>query len=641
MEDDGDTDEEHEEAIKHALDEVTYADITWSEAKKYAERYPNNAVWAERAERANRDLVLKSKNLNLVMKATKGMTFREYVEEGAESVELEKQQKKLKSRRPTHTPREEGGPEDPPTQGPFLSIGKIQVDPKVILGKGASGIVYRGRFDGRDVAVKRVMAGINVDREAELHIKCDDASHPNVCRYLYKENDPMGDTYLVLELCLGTLTDYVEGKLAIAVERQAKDLLNDATKGIHHLHKLGIVHRDIKPSNILISRSQNDPTTARALIGDFGFSKELNKGQQSFSISEGWRGTLRWMAPEVLTGREGGTLRATMAVDVYALGCVFYYTLTNGEPLFHGEDDVEVMSNIKDGFSDLSGLVHGFLYTNYAEEVSEEVRTYILADYSHEVNAVPFVHSSSHRRVTDLFTSQALIACMISHDAEQRPPMEAVLKHPYFWSEEEKLEYIKLVSDHLRKSSPTSDFYQDFEYCKSDILGSVSANWYDLIRHFHPDLDPIINYAKKPPPEETRRAWYNFESVASLLRVIRNLSNHLTTLPREVQFALQGSSPKTLLSELFTGIFPRLLVFTWLVMSDEAAQQPGLKDYYHHWWRGRAAYIYQSLTDGRGMWPQYKPITSVQPFRCAEEEPDDWSQPQVSKLLLSKMFFTY
>ena len=31
-----------------------------------------------------------------------------------------------------------------------------------------------------------------------------------------------------------------------------KEILRQVTKGLAHLHKLGIVHRDIKPANILI-----------------------------------------------------------------------------------------------------------------------------------------------------------------------------------------------------------------------------------------------------------------------------------------------------------------------------------------------------------------------------------------------------
>ena len=388
-----------------------------------------------------------------------------------------------------------------PSQRP-RRVGKIEINnPTVILGSGVSGTVYQGKFGGRDVAVKRVHAGTNVDREADLHIKCD--AHPNVCRYLYKENDDLGDTYLVLELCLGTLTDYVAGK--ITVERLAKDLLKDVTKGLAHLHKLGIVHRDIKPSNILISRPQSDPTTVRAMIGDFGFSKELNQGHQSFSISEGWRGTLGWMAPEVLTGRDGGTLRATIAVDVYALGCVFYYTLNKGRLPFNGKDAIEEMNNIKNGVKDLNALL------------PKEARTCILKT----------IGPQDRKRIqcssSDSFTSLALIASMISQDAEQRPPTEAVLKHPYLWSEKKKLSFIELVSDQLQKlRKSSSQISQNLEGCKSDILGTIDADWSDLIRRYHPDLNPVIDYLENENPQHKVWHKYNFRMVASLLRMIRN-----------------------------------------------------------------------------------------------------------------------
>lgn len=506
----------------------------------------------------------------------------------------------------------------PPSQEPYKRIGQIEVNPEIILGRGASGTVYLGKFDGRDVAVKRVHPGTSVDREAMLNSKCD--AHPNVCRYMYKEKDTMGmgDTYLVLELCQGTLAKLVEGK--IEVHRQPKDLLKDSTKGLDHLHKKGIVHRDIKPSNILISRPQyDDATTVKALIGDFGFSKELRMGHQSFSVSEGWRGTHGWMAPEVLTGREGGTFRATVAVDVYALGCVFYNTLTKGKPLFDGEDEIEVMSNIKKGVKDLKALL------------PKEALTHILKTID------PQDRKRHLRSSPDSFASLALIASMISHDAEQRPPTEALLKHPYFWSARKKLAFIELVSDHLlvlrTMRRPTPQICQNLEDCNSDILGKIDADWGHLIRRFHPDLNPIVDYLKEENPQPNVWHKYNFNSVASLLRMIRNLSHHLTSLTKEVKDALEGSSPKTLLSELVTGIFPRLLILTWLVMSEEVEEEPNLKDYYHTWWKERAAYIYQSLTDGTGKWPKYGlelcPASPVKPFRCSQEEPDDWSQPQV------------
>ena len=90
-------------------------------------------------------------------------------------------------------------------------MGKITFDTKDILGKGCEGtFVYRGRFDNRDVAVKRVLANCFsiADREVDLLRESDE--HPNVIRYFCMEQDTQF-RYIALELCAATLQDYVEG----------------------------------------------------------------------------------------------------------------------------------------------------------------------------------------------------------------------------------------------------------------------------------------------------------------------------------------------------------------------------------------------------------------------------------------------
>ena len=617
-----DTHEElEEEVIEDVISEVRFAEVTLSEAKRRHQVHPREVKQAERA------LVLKQQNLDLVLKATKGINLYEYSDICAAAFERDKHK--------SSKPREEGGGA-PPSHGRYHRIGKILVYPKIKLGQGAYGVVYQGKFGGRDVAVKRVIAATNIDREVELHLKCD--AHENVCRYLWKEKDPMGDTYLVLELCLGTLAHYVEGK--ISVKRLQRDLMKDATKGLHHLHKLGIVHRDIKPSNILISRPQYG--TAKAVIADFGFSKELNKDCQSFSVSEGCKGTHGWMAPEILIGPVGGTFRATTGIDIYALGCVFYYTLTDGQLPFTGRDDKETMANIKEGVKDLTALIGK----------SSIGWPFMLTDSGIQRMTSGFVHLPSNCS-TDSFTALSLITSMISCDARKRPPTEAVLQHPYFWEENKKLSYIEVVSDYLTTSDKRSRSYkshmcQKIDDCKIDILGSEDADWAHIIRRYHPNLEPVMSYLEKPPRHVKVR--YNFKSMVALLRAIRNISHHLASFPRKVRDAFRGSSPKTLVSELFIAIFPRLLVFTWLVMLEE--EEPGLKEYHHEWWRERAFYLHRSLSYGGGMcpWPdsgiRLRPVYEVsldisKPFRYTQEEPESWcfSGPPLFQPPLSSSLF--
>ena len=44
--------------------------------------------------------------------------------------------------------------------------------------------------------------------------------------------------YIALELCIGTLTDYIEKKVTCSTS--AIDLLSQAMSGLSHLHSLGI-----------------------------------------------------------------------------------------------------------------------------------------------------------------------------------------------------------------------------------------------------------------------------------------------------------------------------------------------------------------------------------------------------------------
>ena len=71
-------------------------------------------------------------------------------------------------------------------------------------------LCYRGTFQKRDVAVKRVLAACFsiADREVDLLRESD--TDPHVVRYFCMEQDTQF-RYIALELCAATLQDYVDG----------------------------------------------------------------------------------------------------------------------------------------------------------------------------------------------------------------------------------------------------------------------------------------------------------------------------------------------------------------------------------------------------------------------------------------------
>ena len=89
------------------------------------------------------------------------------------------------------------------------------------------------------------------------------------------------------------------------------------------LHSLGMVHHDLKPHNILVSAAE------RPTIIDFGDSRTVKRGTMS-PIEDGLgRGTITYMAPELLSSST--TQYNPFAADVYSFGVLLYYILNRGE----------------------------------------------------------------------------------------------------------------------------------------------------------------------------------------------------------------------------------------------------------------------------------------------------------------------
>ncbi|XP_078432612.1 RAF-like serine/threonine-protein kinase 24 [Wolffia australiana] len=203
------------------------------------------------------------------------------------------------------------------------------------LGSGTFGTVYHGKWRGTDVAIKRIKKSCFTGRSSEQERLTEDfwreaeilskLHHPNVVAfYGVVENGP-GAT-------LATVTEYmVNGSLRHVLLRNNRYLDHrkrliiamDAAIGMEYLHSKSIVHFDLKCDNLLVNLK--DPQRPICKVGDFG----LSKIKRNTLVSGGVRGTLPWMAPELLNGSSN---KVSEKVDVFSFGIVMWEILTGEEP---------------------------------------------------------------------------------------------------------------------------------------------------------------------------------------------------------------------------------------------------------------------------------------------------------------------
>uniref|UniRef100_A0A8C9WEF5 Serine/threonine-protein kinase/endoribonuclease IRE1 n=1 Tax=Scleropages formosus TaxID=113540 RepID=A0A8C9WEF5_SCLFO len=385
-------------------------------------------------------------------------------------------------------------------EGEEVDVGKISFSPSEVLGHGAEGtFVFRGHFDGRRVAVKRILPECFDFAEREVQLLRESDEHPNVIRYFCTERDRQF-TYIAIELCAATLQQFVEDPEFPYPGLDPATLLQQTMCGLNHLHSLNIVHRDLKPRNILLSMP-GPLGKVRALISDFGLCKKLPAGRHSFSLRSGIPGTEGWIAPEVL--RDPPRDKPTSAVDIFSAGCVFYYVVSRGQHPFG--DTIHRQANILTGEYSLD---------HFMEDQHDDV------------------------------IARDLIERMIGARPHSRPSTACILKHPFFWSPEKQLQFFQDVSDRIEKEPADSPIVQRLEAAGRAV---VRTNWR---MHISVPLQTDLRKFRT----------YKGNSVRDLLRAMRNKKHHYHELPSEVQDTL-GEVPEGFV-HYFTSRFPRLLLHT-------------------------------------------------------------------------------
>lgn len=227
-----------------------------------------------------------------------------------------------------------------------------------IVGTGSFGVVYRARVDstGQLVVVKVVAVDAH-DRLSIAHVDAlenelsllQSFQHPRIVRYLGHERisgridglsvSPVDDGEKLLVIC-----EYMPGGSVASAIRQFGPFDEKAIalhtrqilEGLAFLHENRVCHRDLKCDNVLID------VNGSCKLADFGCSKRLDVSPEGATlIMKSVKGSIPWMAPEVLMGQGYGR-----SSDVWALGCVVLEMALGRNPWGHFDNIMQAMYRI-------------------------------------------------------------------------------------------------------------------------------------------------------------------------------------------------------------------------------------------------------------------------------------------------------
>lgn len=213
---------------------------------------------------------------------------------------------------------------------PSWTITKYEVDRDEKIGVGFFSDVYRGTWRNKTVAIK-VLAP-TAPRKLFVHEVgiWKTLSHPNVLGLL-GASSTFGETpwfFVSPYMKNGSLVMYLKGLPSLDQANPLR-MICEVANGMKYLHEKGVLHGDLKAANVLVDDD------IRCVISDFGQS-ELKSEVSRISAVPFPHGTLRWQAPELMTGQS----KLTQEMDVYAFAISCIEILTKGDlPWPHMDDD--------------------------------------------------------------------------------------------------------------------------------------------------------------------------------------------------------------------------------------------------------------------------------------------------------------
>ncbi|XP_047535163.1 mitogen-activated protein kinase kinase kinase 7-like [Vanessa atalanta] len=212
-----------------------------------------------------------------------------------------------------------------------------EIQELTVVGKGAFGVVWKGLWRNKFVAVKHINSEVE-RREFAIEVRqLSRVSHPNIVR-LYGACTQGAQVCLVMEYAEGgslynVLHNRPKPKYSAA---HAMSWARQCAEGVAYLHAMKpkpLIHRDLKPPNLLLVAGGQ-----KLKICDFGTAAD----KATYMTNN--KGSAAWMAPEVFEGSS-----YTEKCDVFSWGIILWEVLSRRKPFEEGGSAFQIMWAVHTG----------------------------------------------------------------------------------------------------------------------------------------------------------------------------------------------------------------------------------------------------------------------------------------------------
>ncbi|XP_010502179.1 PREDICTED: serine/threonine-protein kinase/endoribonuclease IRE1a-like [Camelina sativa] len=408
-----------------------------------------------------------------------------------------------------------------------------------IIGESGDVKMALGLFGKRPIIAKYGPNSYAMANEKKILIASD--FHPNIVRYI--SSAIWGDQVLhCLELwqfTFGDLIDNVSRGNSVSQDSETRvvgkndlwtatgvpkrlliSLIRDIVLGLDHLHGLDIVHRDLTPQTVMIMSNGNTITAKTDDMRMAWFEKEqrfIHFGDEKFS---GFK-----PLDETNYGTESNK------VDMFSLGVLMFYIITQGEHPFSCGGSATIEQNIRNNHKNLDAI------SNFPEAAD-------------------------------------LIPHLLNLNPVKRPSASDVLRHPFFWNSQQKLKMITEVSDHLYGNFRLQNILEN-RFAR--VMGVGVRSWdTKLDSDFFTDINAKVKVkANRQNSTTTTIPKYNYSTLCDLLRLIRNTESHFREIPQNVQQVFPNG--KDTVFNYFDHLFPSLFVEVYRVAKRQCSKEKEFK----------------------------------------------------------------